>query len=196
VHNGNAGVGWSDAIFLMGYSAWMPPAERGEATLTATHNTSYKREVLLELGDRLADLLTAEPLLQRELLGRGHRLYVEPRAKFQHMNETTLRSTAALYWWNRSLGRIRGMSERGNTLRRLAHLILLPIVPPRRMARLAAYLVRCRPREVWALIRQAPRILIIDTIAATGLAIGMIWGTAEDDRRFTQLELRSDREER
>jgi len=50
VHNANPGVGWSDALYSMGYSGWMPPAERGETALTATHNTSYKTDLLKRPG--------------------------------------------------------------------------------------------------------------------------------------------------
>jgi len=196
VHNGNPGVGWSDAIYLMGYSTWIPPAKRGEAPLTATHNTSYKTDLLRDFGDRLPELLTAEPILQQELRKRGLRLFVEPEARFQHENETSLGSSSVLYWWNRSLGRIRAVNDHWSRLKKLAYVLLLPLVPWRRLARLSLYFFRFRRRGLWSLIRQAPRIWLLDLIATTGLAIGMIWGTTSDDMRFSDLELRSVREER
>jgi len=196
VHNGNPGVGWSDAIYLMGYSTWMPPAKRGEALLTATHNTSYKTDLLRDFGDRLPELLTAEPILQQELRKRGHRLFVEPEARFLHENETSLGSSSILYWWNRSLGRIRAENDHWGRLKKMAYVLLLPLVPWRRLARLSLYFFRFRRRSLWSLIRQAPRIWLLDLIAATGLAIGMILGTPSDDMRFSDLELRSVREER
>jgi hypothetical protein len=196
VHNGNPGVGWSDAIYLTGYSLWMPPAPPGQVRLTATHNTSYKKSLLLEFGDRLAELLTAEPLLQQDLLARGHRLYLEPQAKFRHLNETSLRSSAALYWWNRSLGRIRVANRHPGMPKRVAHLILVPVVPVLRLGRLIAFFMRRRRRDIWTLLRQAPRIIVIDAVAATGLALGMLLGKPADDMRFTEFELRGDREER
>jgi hypothetical protein len=43
--------------YLAGYAPWIPPAERGESELVASHNSSYRREVLLAYGERLDGLL-------------------------------------------------------------------------------------------------------------------------------------------
>lgn len=196
VHNANPGVGWSDAMYLMGYSAWMPPAKRGEAPLTATHNTSYKTALLRDLGQALPDLLTAEPLLQEALQRQGQRLLVEPEARFKHENETSLSSASVLYWWNRSLGRLRAEANDWGRIRKLTYLLLLPFVPFRRMLRLGLYFVRFRRSRLLSLLRQAPRIWVLDLLAATGLAVGMLVGSPADDARFTELELRGERKER
>jgi len=81
VYNATAGRGISDAIYLMGYISWTPPAQRGEDSLLASHNSSYKRKVLLSYGDSLLMLLTSEPVLQWKMKEDGHRLFVEPEAK-------------------------------------------------------------------------------------------------------------------
>ena len=98
VYNANAGVGLSDAFYLAGYAPWAPPAERGESELLASHNSSYRREVLLAYGERLDGLLLAEPILQWKLKEDNHRLFVEPDAKFMHHNEIGLQGLLTYYW--------------------------------------------------------------------------------------------------
>ena len=58
------------------------------------HNTSFKRDVLLAYGDELPDLLRAEIVLHTRLHRDGHRLLLEPAAKFEHINESTLASAS------------------------------------------------------------------------------------------------------
>ena len=84
--NANPGtlVSWCD--FAIGYGPWMAPGTAGDATFIAGHNSSYRRDVLLELGPRLEDLLEAETVLHLELRARGRRLLVEPRARSAHTN--------------------------------------------------------------------------------------------------------------
>ena len=79
-------ISWAD--FIIGYGPWFDPAAAGEVDELPGHNTSYKRDVLLEYGDRLEALLGAESMLHQELRARGHRLYLEPAAQTFHVNFT------------------------------------------------------------------------------------------------------------
>ncbi len=51
VYNLTSAVGFSDPIYLMGHGRWVPPARRGEMELLASHDTCYKRDILLSYGD-------------------------------------------------------------------------------------------------------------------------------------------------
>ena len=84
--NANPGtlVSWCD--FVIGYGPWIDPGAGGDRPFLAGHNSSYRRDVLLALGDRLADGLKAETVLHLALRSEGKRLVVEPRARAAHTN--------------------------------------------------------------------------------------------------------------
>jgi glycosyltransferase involved in cell wall biosynthesis len=194
VHSMNPGVGWSDSVYLLGYSAWMPPAEAGETSTTVAHNSSYKADALRPFAGRLAELLLVEPLLQAELRQRGHRLYVEPQAKFSHINESGLRSLRAFVYWNRCLGRIRSATPPWTLTRRVAYTVLSPLVPFVRTFRDMLRSLRTGRPAPGVYLRHVPRILVLHFLATVGLLLGSWLGTETDDVRFTDFELRDENE--
>ena len=82
--NPSTRTSWGD--FVTSYGAWMVPAPGGQQPFLPGHNCSYKRAVLLALGDELATLLESETVLHYRLAAAGHRLYLEPRARIAHTN--------------------------------------------------------------------------------------------------------------
>src|SRR5262245_46090250 len=56
--NANPSGPLSWAIFLLDYGRWLAGLPEGETALAPTHNSSYKRETLLELGPGLERALT------------------------------------------------------------------------------------------------------------------------------------------
>jgi hypothetical protein len=107
------------ANLLIEYAQWLDPTEGGERDHLPGHNGSYKRDALLEYGDRLEAMLDAESVLHWDLRASGHKLYLEPKARTFHQNfsqptpSLTLRfnggrlfaSSRARYWpvWRRAL---------------------------------------------------------------------------------------------
>jgi hypothetical protein len=188
----NPGIGWSDAVYLLGYSAWMPPAESGIVTATAAHNSSYKKASLEALGDRLTELLLVEPLLQGCLQRHGEQLFLESDARFAHENETSLNSLAAYYWWNRSFGRIRAQTQSWSLLNKLAYALLSPLAPWVRTARQVPRMARRGGKTFQDFACNLPRLFVLHVIAVSGTVVGTWVGSPEDDRRFTDLELRQE----
>jgi hypothetical protein len=90
--NPNPGKPISWANFLIEYGPWMSPAAPGPRSHLPGNNSSYKRDVLLAYGDRLAKVLDAETLLQWQLLAEGHTLYLEAGAVTRHINITRIAS--------------------------------------------------------------------------------------------------------
>jgi hypothetical protein len=90
--NPNPGKAISWANFLIEYGPWMSPATPGPRSHLPGNNSSYKRDVLLAFGDRLAEALDAETLLQWRLLANGHTLYLESAAVTRHVNITRVAS--------------------------------------------------------------------------------------------------------
>jgi hypothetical protein len=68
------------------YSQWLEPLEAGEREHLPGHNGSYKRALLIEYGERLEEMLDAESVLHWDLRAKGHRLYLEPKARTFHQN--------------------------------------------------------------------------------------------------------------
>ncbi len=80
---GNA-VSWAD--LLIGYGPWAEPSGGGEMSFLPGHNSSYKRDVLLQYGEELEARLAAEAVMHWDLRAKGHRLYLEPSARVHHLN--------------------------------------------------------------------------------------------------------------
>lgn len=86
IYNANPvnAVGWAD--IMIGYSQWLYPNGGGEMNHLPGHNSSYKRDILLGYGEELDRLLEAESVLHWDLVSKGHKLYLEPAAKINHLN--------------------------------------------------------------------------------------------------------------
>jgi hypothetical protein len=83
--NPTGAVSW--ASYLSDYAIWGPGRPAGEIRDPLVYNSAYRREVLLELGDRLAEALEPLSELMRPWLSeRGHRVCFEPAAKILHLN--------------------------------------------------------------------------------------------------------------
>ena len=189
VYNATAGKGISDAIYLMGYIHWTPPAKRGEDPLLASHNSSYKRKVLLSYGDSLPILLISEPVLQWKMCADGHRLFVEPEVKFMHINESKLSSLRGYFWWNCCFGYTRSKVFGWSKLKRTAYCVYSPVAPWLRVARMFVYIMRNKSERLWAFLCNMPLILAIQYYCTLGQVIGIIFGPGEAETHFTEHEL-------
>ena len=189
VFSANPGAGLSDAVYLLGYGAWIPPAERGPVAHLVSHNSSYRRNLLLEAGEALPRLLTSEPLLQDWLTERGHRLLVEPEVRFLHVNETKFGSLIGFYWWNRVFGATRADRSGWSTTRRLGYAVLSPGLIVSRLLRQARTVLRRHPNRWRAFLWNSPLILLINAVAVWGNVLGALRGEADAEARFTDHEL-------
>ncbi len=88
--NPESAVSWAD--LLIGYGPWLDPTPAGIVNHLPGHNSSYKRGVLLEYGDKLESFLEAETVLHWDLRSRGFQIYLEPEAKISHINFSLLSS--------------------------------------------------------------------------------------------------------
>ena len=77
-------ISWAD--LLLGYGPWLAPGRSGEVDHLPGHNTSYKRDALLPLGDELEQWMEAETPLQWLLRREGGRLYLSADARAAHTN--------------------------------------------------------------------------------------------------------------
>ena len=86
IGNENPENALSWAAFLSDYGIWGDGLPAGAMERVPIHNTAYRRSVLLDFGDRLADALSRDDELWESLRRLGHRSYFEPQARLNHAN--------------------------------------------------------------------------------------------------------------
>src|SRR5436305_3536302 len=74
------------AGFLSDYGAWVAELPGAEIDYAPIYNASYRRSVLLELGDALGGALSQGDGMLTALREGQHRIYFEPAARIDHLN--------------------------------------------------------------------------------------------------------------
>jgi hypothetical protein len=163
VHNANPATLTSRADCLIGYGPWLEPVKPCEPEHLPGHNSAYKRDILLQYGDRLEEKLEAESVLHWELRARGHRLYLDPMARLAHTNFAHFGTwTSVQFHAGRSFGGAR--SAEWPLWKRAIYTCGSPLIPPVRLARLLRGAGRLRHPD-----RITPALLVV-----------LIWGLAMD----------------
>jgi hypothetical protein len=171
VENGNPRSIVSRANFLLEYGEWMPPGRRDGHSHLPGHNSAYRREVLLSLGDSLTRMIEAESVLHWELRREGHRLTQEPRAVTRHVNFSRFWPSIALRY---HLGRQFAARRAGtwSATKRAGYAAAFPLIALVRVARVARLAVGSG--EVLAVMTALPMVAVMVTVSSVGEAIGNV----------------------
>jgi hypothetical protein len=177
-------VSWAD--FLMAYGPWCYPVAAGPQHDLPGHNSSYKRELLLDYGEQLGTMLDAEIILHRDLRSRGCPLYLEPAARITHLNFFRYRSwlRAQLASGQVFAGRRAASWGAG---RRLLYVVGAPLVPLVRFWRIAGDLRRIRAGP-WLILRLFPVLLLGLSVRTVGETIGLVVGVRGASERRAIFE--------
>ncbi|HKI03352.1 MAG TPA: hypothetical protein VKK31_15340 [Thermoanaerobaculia bacterium] len=195
VHIGNPAVPLSRIVSILNYYPWLVPAPRAEHAMLPGHNSSFKRDVLLSCGDELEDLLRAEIVLHLRLHRDGHRLLLEPAAKFEHINESTVASAClGRFLWNRCYGTMRARTFGWPLGRRIFYVLATPLIPVYSLVLLIRRLARTRPDLLRPALAAAPLILTVQLASAAGQALGLMFGIGDTEARFSLFEMNEHRE--
>ncbi len=195
VHVGNPSVRLSRILAILNYYPWLTPAPRAEHAMLPGHNSSFKRDLLLAYGPELDDLLRAEIVLHMRLHRDGHRLLLEPAAKFEHVNESTLGSAwRGRFLWNRCYAPLRARTFGWTLARKAFYVLATPAVPLYSLVLLIKRLSRLRPDLLRPALAAAPQILAVQLVAALGQALGLLLGTGDAEARFSLFEMNEYRE--
>lgn len=183
--NPDRAVSWAN--LFIDYGSWVEPRERREIDDLPGHNSAYRKEALLELGDELDELLEAEFFLHERLRARGHRLLLEPRARIAHVNVSKLRS---LMHERFNTGRRFG-GARARTMGvplRLLYAAASPLIPLVRLPRILRDLERTgRRKDLMPGI--LPWLLLGLVLSAAGEAVGYLAGPGESMYHLSRIEL-------
>ena len=186
VHNANPrnAITWAD--LLMGYGPWLAPGKSGEREHLPGHNSSYKREALLALGDELPVLMESETPLQWRLRAAGHRLYLESKAEVAHTNfdrwSTWLR---VAFHSGRTFAATRALEW--TPLRRALFGLASPLIPIVRYQRHVRQGVDAGfplPR----MLRVAPTLAVGLLVDGVGQAMGMLFGAGRSTEAMAGWE--------
>lgn len=179
------------ANLLIEYAQWLEPAEGGEREHLPGHNCSYKRDLLLQYGERLEAMLDAESILHWDLLRRGYKLYLEPGARTFHQNFSVQLPSLTLRF---NGGRLFASSRaRGWTIRRRAFFTCAsPLIPLVRCLRITRELFRPgRPRHL--LPRLLPALIIGLVFDGAGEMAGYAFGPGEAMAKLSDMEFHRER---
>ena len=133
--NPNTAVSWAD--LFIGYGPWLTPTPSREAEFLPGHNTSYKRDVLLEYENQLDSMMQAETVLHWDLREKGHRLYMESAASVAHTNFSLWSSWIPAQFYNgRLFAGIRARQKPPSW--RMAFTLGAPLIPAVRLWRIWA----------------------------------------------------------
>lgn len=185
--NANPETMLSWAALLIAYGQWAEGASGGVVDDVPGHNSSYKRDLLLEYGDRLAEMIEAEARLHAELRERGHQLYLEPRAKIDHVNVSRPASFCAVRYHS---GRLFGAARAAGwqAPRKLAYALAAPLIVAVRMRRFLNDLRR--PGAPAGLLpRVLPALLLGVVISSYGEAVGSLAGPGSSTHGREDMEL-------
>lgn len=144
--NENPQTLWSWAAFTLHFSHSAFTESHGPVPYVATHNTCFRKEVLVALGDHLDSGIEMELLLQDRLRSGGHVLFQQSKAVTRHTNISRPRAslTASFYGgWLFSTVRLR--EQQWNLGRRLFQLAVSPAVPLLQLKRRWGALRRIAP---------------------------------------------------
>lgn len=179
------------ANLLIEYSQWLAPMEGGQSEHLPGHNCSYKREVLLEYGDRLEAMLDAESILHWDLRSKGHRLYLESKARTFHQNFSVQSPSLALRF---NGGRLFASARARSwpAWRRALFAFASPLIPAVRCLRITRELFKPgRPRHL--LPRLLPALIVGLVFDGAGEMTGYALGPGRAMAILSDMEFHRER---
>jgi hypothetical protein len=188
VENGNpqSAVSWASFLINFGMAAENAPA--GPSRYLASHQSSYKRQILLKYEDRLADLLGMEARLQEQLQADGERCFLESQARALHYNVEPW----STFWHEQSLAPRQYAALRAAhwpNWKRLLYAAAGPLIWALRMKRTWRYAAQC---PIPAGRRSSVAVAMAVGLAAATISEvrGYLWGSAGVGARRFPLEFR------
>lgn len=193
--NANPDSGRSNQAFRMNYGIYLrPQRDRGRTNLVAGQNSTFKRDVLLRYNEQLEALLNADLVLQWQMLRDGYEFFHEPAAKIAHRNENTFRSlVTGVFYWNWCFSHMRARFFAWSLPRRTAWILLTPLIPWVRLARLFVWVPRFGFSPFLTFLADIPFIVGISHFAAAGQVAGLLNKLDKGARLFSHFEMNEPR---
>jgi hypothetical protein len=188
VKNGNPTSPVSWANYVISFARWADPAPAGQVPSLPSHNTSYKRSIMLQYGPALAGLLEVEGLLHADLRAKGYPLYLEPAAVTHHINIIRWSVFARdQFHSGRLFAGVRVRQGRWSWRRRWLYIVGAPLIPLVRLWRISrepGWQALPRPVRIQALLPLLAGI-VLHTL---GEVVGYVSGSGDAAWHKSQLE--------
>ena len=178
------------AVLMAEYGMWQHPAEAGRVRIIPCGNISYKRDLLLALGNELEFFLTPDFAAFQRLAEQGGEFYIEPRAQVAHYSLATFPDFVfSSIVFCRLLGARRAQTQEWNWSKRFFYGLATPLVAPViSIGRLVASL-RHR-RSLWGtFIEVLPVVCVKQISSALGETIGYLFGSGSAEADLSHIEL-------
>ena len=177
-------VGWS--AHMIAYGSWDGALPSGEIETLPTHNTVYKRRLLVKYGADLGEMLDFEKHIHRDLRENGYQFYLETSARIYHCQFTKLLPSLQLLYHG---GRIFAASRLRywSTLRRLLYIVGLPLVAADHLRRVLKA-TRRSGRQHGIFPKILPALVMGWGVFTFGEMTGYMGCAGSSVRRFSQLE--------
>jgi len=183
--NGNPDTMISWADFYISYGEWAHPAPSGAMRHLPGHNSSYKRDILIEYENELEDLMEAESILHRRLKSHGYELLLESGTCTQHINHAAWKSwLRKRYFQGRQF--MATWVKSWPWPRRLLFMFAAPLVVCLRMWRLLRHI--CRGKDLRFFIYLTPALLLGLLAEGAGQAHGCAAGRGNCAKKMVWYE--------
>jgi len=182
--NANPGSAVSWGCFLVFYGPWMAARPQQEVRHLPANQSCYRRDVLLEYGSRLSEMLQSESVLHWDLLARNQRLHQEPAARVYHLNYSRYGPMLFEYYLSSRVFAANRARAWGIP-RRIVYALGSPLIPLIRWRRIVQDAARAAlPARI--LRRAFPALALALVAGAAGEALGYAFG----DRRAAERLMR------
>ena len=188
IRNANPRSTLSRANYLSCFGRWSDLSRAGEVEQTPWHNTSYRKELLIQYESDLPNLLTVEGLLQDRLRARGYRLFLLPECGTDHVNISRPSSWIRhAFWGGKLFGGVRSADEQWGVLRRFLYILGSPLIPLLKFKRLAPEIASfCDQYDRRGRLMSA--LMLSFVIHAFGEATGYAVGVGSASDRYVEFE--------
>ncbi|MBW1859765.1 MAG: hypothetical protein JRI70_06745 [Deltaproteobacteria bacterium] len=175
---------------MIEYGDWADPIPPGPTNHIPGHNSSYKRDALLEYGSDLGNVLEAESPMQWDMMNKGHAFCMEPKAKMFHQNFSVFGRSIPLRFHGGRLFAANRAHE-WSLLRRLSYCLLSPLIPLVRVRRVLQAANRIGQNKL--ILRVLPTSFIMLVFDGLGEMVGYLGGSGGAMQKLSDMEFHRER---
>ena len=181
-------ISWAE--LFVDFGPYVAPVPGGFVDNLPWHNTSYKKTVLENYGASLADMMEAEILIHWDLIAKKQQLYLEPKARTNHLNHSRLSSyIGSCFYGGWLFGAKRARYWKWSILRRALYAAGALLIPLVRLPR-TWKLIRQNGRQPHLLPGVLPAVVIGLLAHAAGEGVGYAFGPGRSAEKRCDYELK------
>jgi hypothetical protein len=175
------------ANLFLDYGACVEPIVVGPVEYLPGHNSSYKRDLVMEYDAELEAMMEAEILLHWALRARGYQLYLDPTIRTFHLNVTRLGSwLPERFYTGRRFAATRALGW--SLARRVLYALGSPLIPLVRLPRVLRQ-IRGSTRRRDLLPGVVAPLAVGLVASALGEMVGYALGVGDATARLAEMEL-------